>query len=175
MRYPRVRHATATRPYPHIRGNQARRFSMNELLSCGRCSGHRPAPDPHRILEKDERRRVSVGADFMWPPMTMQPFEIDIIRRGDALVLVVEGEIDIATAPLLEQHLTDAEATDTPVVIIDLDRVSFMDSTGLQVLVAHTLSEAKGRRIRLTKGSPQVQRLFTVSGMLDHLPFVTAD
>ena len=111
----------------------------------------------------------------MWAPMTMQPFEIDIIRRDDALVLVVEGEIDIATAPLLEQHLTDAVATDTPVVIIDLDRVSFMDSTGLQVLVAHTLSEANGRRIRLTRGSPQVQRLFTVSGMLDHLPFVAAE
>jgi len=107
--------------------------------------------------------------------MTMEPFEIEIIERDDALVLVVEGEIDIATAPLLEQRLTEAEATDAPTVIIDLDRVSFMDSTGLQVLVAHSLSEANGNRILLTRGSPQVQRLFTVSGMLDHLPFVPAD
>ena len=107
--------------------------------------------------------------------MTMQPFEIELIQRDDALVLVVKGEIDIATAPLLEQRLTEAEAVGTPTVIIDLDRVSFMDSTGLQVLVAHALSEANGKRILLTKGSPQVQRLFTVSGMLDHLPFVPAD
>jgi len=107
--------------------------------------------------------------------MTMQPFEIEIIERDDALVLVVEGEIDIATAPLLEQRLTEAEATDAPTVIIDLDRVSFMDSTGLQVLVAHSLSEANGNRILLTRGSPQVQRLFTVSWMLDPLPVVPAD
>jgi anti-sigma B factor antagonist len=105
----------------------------------------------------------------------MQPFEIEIIERDDAVVLVVEGEIDIATAPLLEQRLTEAEAGDAPQLIVDLDRVSFMDSTGLQVLVAHTLSETNGRRIRLTAGSPQVQRLFTVSGMADHLPFVSLD
>ena len=105
----------------------------------------------------------------------MQPFEIEIIQRDDAIVLVVEGEIDIATAPLLEERLTDLEAGDAPNLIIDLDRVSFMDSTGLQVLVAHTLSETNGRRIRLTKGSPQVQRLFAVSGMVGHLPFVSSD
>jgi anti-sigma B factor antagonist len=105
----------------------------------------------------------------------MQAFEIEIIERDDAVVLVVEGEIDIATAPLLEQRLTEAEAGDAPRLIVDLDRVSFMDSTGLQVLVAHTLSETNGRRIRLTKGSAQVQRLFTVCGMADHLPFVSPD
>ena len=105
----------------------------------------------------------------------MQPFEIEIIERDDAVVLVVEGEIDIATAPLLEQRLSEAEAGDAPQLIVDLDRVSFMDSTGLQVLVAHTMSETNGRRIRLTKGSSQVQRLFTVSGMADHLPFVSPD
>jgi anti-sigma B factor antagonist len=105
----------------------------------------------------------------------MQPFEIEIVERDDAVVLVVEGEIDIATAPLLEQRLTEAEAGDAPRLIVDLDRVSFMDSTGLQVLVAHTLSETNGRRLRLTKGSPQVQRLFTVTGMVDHLPFVSLD
>lgn len=105
----------------------------------------------------------------------MQPFEIEIIQRDDALVLVVQGEIDIATAPLLEQRLTEAEAADPSRLIIDLDRVSFMDSSGLQVLVAHTLLDSNGRRIRLTSGSPQVQRLFTVSGMIDHLPFVSPD
>jgi anti-sigma B factor antagonist len=105
----------------------------------------------------------------------MQPFEIEIIQCDDAVTVVVEGEIDIATAPLLEQRLTEVEAGDAPQLIIDLDRVSFMDSTGLQVLVSHTLSETNGRRIRLTKGSAQVQRLFTISGMVDHLPFVSSD
>jgi anti-sigma B factor antagonist len=105
----------------------------------------------------------------------MQPLEIEIIERDDAVALMVVGEIDIATAPLLEQRLREAEAADAARLIVDLDRVSFMDSTGLQVLVAHAMSETNGRRIRLTKGSPQVQRLFTVSGMAEHLPFVAPD
>ena len=102
----------------------------------------------------------------------MQPFEIDTIERDDAVVLVVAGEIDIANAPVLEQRLTEAEAGGDKNVIVDLDRVSFMDSTGLQVLVAHATSDSNGQRVRLTRGSAQVQRLFAVSGMVDHLPFV---
>src|SRR5437763_8992646 len=103
----------------------------------------------------------------------MEPsFGINTIKRGDTIVLLVEGEVDIATAPVLEQRLTEAEAGDAPIVIVDLDAVTFMDSTGLQVLVGHVMSEKDGKRLRLTRGSAQVQLLFTVSGMLEHLPFV---
>jgi anti-sigma B factor antagonist len=106
----------------------------------------------------------------------MEPtFGTEIVQRDDAVVLVVTGEIDIATAPVLEARLTEAEERDATSVIVDLDRVSFMDSTGLQVLVAHALSRDNGNRLFLTRGSPQVQRLFTVSGMLDHLPFVSPE
>lgn len=105
----------------------------------------------------------------------MEPtFRIDIVQRDDAVVLVVVGEIDIATAPLLEQQLTEAESRDAVSVIVDLDGVSFMDSTGLQVLVSHALSKTNGHRLRLTRGSPQVRRLFEISGMHEHLPFVSA-
>jgi anti-sigma B factor antagonist len=104
----------------------------------------------------------------------MKPsFDIDIVERAGAVILVLDGEIDLATASLLEEKLRAVEAQEAADVIIDLDRVSFMDSTGLQVLVAHTLSKQNGRRVRLTQGSPQVQRLFEVSGLRDHLPFVT--
>ena len=104
----------------------------------------------------------------------MKPsFDIDIVERGDTVVLILDGEIDLATASLLEEKLSDVEAQEATNVIVDLDRVSFMDSTGLQVLIAHTVAKQNGARVRLTKGSPQVQRLFEVSGLRDHLPFVT--
>jgi anti-sigma B factor antagonist len=106
----------------------------------------------------------------------MEPvFGIEIVERDDAVVLVVLGEIDIATAPTLEERLTEAEARDAANVIVDLDGVTFMDSTGLHVLVTHALSRDNGNRLRLTQGSPQVQRLFAVSGMLGHLPFVASE
>jgi anti-sigma B factor antagonist len=118
---------------------------------------------------------MSVGADFIVEE-TMEPsFDIETVRRGDEIVFVVEGEIDIATAPLLEERLSSPDVASARTVIVDLDRVTFMDSTGLRVLVSHALSETNGNRLQLTRGSPQVQRLFAVSGMLDHLPFVAAD
>ena len=86
-------------------------------------------------------------------------------------MLVVVGEVDLATAPLLDEKLRAATANCDGPVIVDLDRVSFMDSSGLQVLVSHTLSSQNGCEVLLTRGSPQVQRLFEVSGMLEHLPF----
>jgi anti-anti-sigma regulatory factor len=43
------------------------------------------------------------------------------------------------------------------------------------VLLSHIFSEQNGSRLRVTKGSPQVHRLFEVSGMLDQLPFTTGD
>jgi anti-sigma B factor antagonist len=98
--------------------------------------------------------------------------QIDTAQRNGATVLTVLGEVDLATAPLLDEQITAAEAGATERIVVDLDRVSFMDSSGLQVLLTHVLSEENGSRIRLTRGSPQVLRLFKVSGMFEQLPFV---
>jgi len=99
-------------------------------------------------------------------------FDIDIDRRERVTVLTVSGEVDLATAPLLDERLTEAIADGEATVIVNLDRVSFMDSTGLQVLIAHATPGRNGDRVRLTKGSAQVQKLFRVSGIHDRLPFV---
>jgi anti-anti-sigma factor len=98
---------------------------------------------------------------------------IDIAQRNGATVLSVLGEVDLATAPILDEHLAAVEAGDAERIVVDLDRVSFMDSSGLQVLLTHVFSDENAQRLRLTRGSPQVLRLFTVSGMLERLPFVS--
>ncbi len=100
---------------------------------------------------------------------------IDIAQRNGATILSVLGEVDLATAPILDERMSAVEAGDSPTIVVDLDRVSFMDSSGLQVLLSHIFSKESGSRIRLTRGSPQVVRLFTVSGMLEQLPFVSED
>jgi anti-sigma B factor antagonist len=100
---------------------------------------------------------------------------IDIAQRNGATVLSVLGEVDLATARILDEQISAVEAGDASTIVVDLDRVSFMDSSGLQVLLAHVFSDENGSRIRLTRGSPQVVRLFTVSGVLERLPFLAAD
>ena len=62
-------------------------------------------------------------------------FAIETSEAGGHLVLAVRGDVDIATAPVLRERLTQVLANPRS-VIVDLDGVGFMDSTGLGVLVA---------------------------------------
>ena len=102
-------------------------------------------------------------------------FDIDIVERDGAVYVAVEGELDVATAPQLDEKITQAEARVTPLIVIDLAGVEFMDSTALQVLLkAEARSQSNGRRLRLTSPSPQVQRLFEVAGVLDRLPLIAS-
>jgi anti-sigma B factor antagonist len=102
------------------------------------------------------------------------PLRIDTVERGGSLVLVVNGEIDISTCGLLDDALVQARATDAPRIVVDLSAVSFIDSTGLHVLIKHAGAQERDSRISLTEGSPQVQRLFELAGVLGYLPFVSA-
>lgn len=99
------------------------------------------------------------------------PLRIDTVERGGSLVLVVRGELDIATSPLLDEALARARGTDAARIVVDLDAVSFIDSTALHVLIRHSREDGRAR-VRLTKGSPQTQRVFQLSGSLDYLAFV---
>ncbi len=104
--------------------------------------------------------------------------QLQTVMRGDTVVLLVEGELDLSTCELLEQRLKDLEASDSSSVIVDIDGVTFMDSSGLHVLIAHLGSNGDGAdgvapRIRLTRGSRQVRRMFELVGVANHLPFVS--
>jgi anti-anti-sigma factor len=103
------------------------------------------------------------------------PLRIDSVERDGALTLVVDGELDIATSPALDEALVKAQGTDAARIVVDLHAVRFMDSTGLQVLVKHAREDEGRRRMLVTKSSPQVQRLFELTGALEYLPFDALD
>jgi anti-anti-sigma factor len=97
--------------------------------------------------------------------------DIETVKRDDALIILVSGEIDLSTGFHLDAALTRAEADSTTLIVVDLERVTFMDATGLGILVRHSSPDAGDSRVRLTPGPPQVRRLFELSGMRSHLPF----
>jgi anti-sigma B factor antagonist len=99
---------------------------------------------------------------------------IDICARGDALVIRVDGEVDLWTAHRFEEALSNARTSDAPAIVVDLDRVTFMDSTAVHVLIQSAVSDGMRRRLRVTTGSPQVRRLFEVSGVGRYLSFAPA-
>ena len=52
---------------------------------------------------------------------------IEKTQQRDAVVLVLSGELDLASAPMLERELREAEATGPTRVVIDLGGLAFMD------------------------------------------------
>jgi anti-anti-sigma factor len=104
-------------------------------------------------------------------------FNIEIVNRDDGLLVRVEGELDVATAPVLDEALKRAEESGAGLIVVDLTGVSFIDSTGLRALLeanARDGQNAGGDRLRITGGSEQAQKLFKLAGVLDKLPFVAS-
>jgi anti-anti-sigma factor len=91
-------------------------------------------------------------------------------RSGDAVVVVVEGELDIATAGALHATLNGAEAR-AAVTVLDLRAVGFIDSSGLSVVVkCHRYAEAAGTAFAIAVGpESKVRRLLTLSGLAETL------
>ena len=86
------------------------------------------------------------------------------------------GELDVASAPLLEQAIGELRATGVAHLIVDLRRVTFIDSAGLHLALDLAAdAQANSLRLELLPGPPEVQRIFEVTGTLDQLPFVTPD
>jgi anti-sigma B factor antagonist len=83
-------------------------------------------------------------------------------------VLRVSGEIDIQTSPILEEQLRlTMDGGDTSLVV-DMGDVSFLDSTGLSVLVgALQRCRAAGGDLRLVAPQPNVRRVLDITGLAE--------
>ena len=97
-------------------------------------------------------------------------FRLEVRSQGQATIIRVSGELDLASSPALQEELDRVAASDARLLIIDLRALDFMDSTGLSVLVrAHQRAEEHGRELAMVKGPQQVQRLLSLTGVADRL------
>jgi anti-anti-sigma factor len=102
-------------------------------------------------------------------------FRVEVRQNDRGTVIALSGELDLASSPALEEELAKVFNSDTHAVVIDLRQLDFMDSTGLSILVrAHHSATESRRRLALVKGSPQVHRLLTLTGVADRLSLVDA-
>jgi anti-sigma B factor antagonist len=91
-------------------------------------------------------------------------------RDGDDHVLVLQGELDMATIAPLERELQDITSGDARRLVMDLRALSFMDSTGLHLLArTHQRSVAASRTMAVLHEPGCVRRVLEVSGVLDML------
>jgi anti-sigma B factor antagonist len=94
------------------------------------------------------------------------PSPLAIERRG--CVFVLSGDVDTNTAPLLASQLDDAEEERR--VELDMAAVSFIDSTGLRVIITeHQRRRADQLELVLLRPSVPVARLLELTGLAPHL------
>jgi anti-sigma B factor antagonist len=108
-------------------------------------------------------------------PHAPSPFEVGAEQVGSIRVLSVSGELDLGTAPQLEQPLEAALAGEGGGVLIDLSACEFIDSTGIALLVRAWQrldgegSENGGGGFALCGLNDQVRRLLELSGLSSSL------
>lgn len=116
-----------------------------------------------------EPGRTDTATDFehreasteMAAPLTIEPLESE-----DWNGLRVEGEVDLATADLLEAAVTEAMDAGGSPFVLDLTDVGFMDSTGIRVVVlAHRSAQERDGELFVVTGDGPVRRVFEVAGL----------
>jgi anti-anti-sigma factor len=101
----------------------------------------------------------------------MQPaagLGVTMVADGEGALVMVEGEIDITTADQLAGELERARAAGSGDVTVDLAGVSFLDSTGIAVLVkAFQALEPAGRRLIVRNPRPAAQKTLEITALAE--------
>jgi anti-sigma B factor antagonist len=87
-------------------------------------------------------------------------------EAGDRTVVAVSGEIDVYTAPRLRDQISELVASGSYHLVIDMEKVDFLDSTGLGVLVGGL------KKVRAHEGSMELicnqerlLKIFRITGL----------
>jgi anti-anti-sigma factor len=103
-----------------------------------------------------------------------QPFAVDVQRRSDVAIVRPHGELDMATAETLRAALDAVENAGR--LVLDLRGLSFVDSSGLHLLVAlHERAQRDGFQLTLIAPAAPANKAIRLSGLDQALPFVAAD
>jgi len=122
-----------------------------------------------RALGSPNKRDINVALTSLDDPSR---FAIQDVASDGQHRLVLSGELDIAAAPSLEACLYELCADASRSIVLDLRKLTFMDSNGLRLtILARELCRQSGCELRLIQGPAQIRRLFEVTALVSQLPF----
>jgi len=105
-------------------------------------------------------------------PAELRSTEFSVEQSADArgAVLTLSGELDLSSAPELEQAISEAKPDSGRRLLFDLSTLGFMDSTGVSVLIAAKQdADAGGWLVAVRRPNGQVRRLLELVGLLERL------
>jgi anti-sigma B factor antagonist len=120
-------------------------------------------------LNAGARRSIPSGEDRR----EEESVELSVTSRqeGDRTVISVTGEIDVYTAPILRERLNELVASGHYDLVVDMEGVEFLDSTGLGVLVGG-LKRVRSHdgSLRLVCAQEKILKVFRITGLTKVFP-----
>lgn len=103
----------------------------------------------------------------------MSILEVEATENGAVTVLALTGELDISGIGRVEEELRQVEEKSPGAVVLDLRGLTFMDSSGLRlVLEADMRARREARRFAIVPGPESVHRVFLIALLDKRLEFV---
>ena len=103
----------------------------------------------------------------------MEILDVQTEERDGLIHLALKGELDLSTVGKVQEELRRVEASGPPVLVLDLSKLTFLDSTGLRCLVtADERGREAGRRVVIVRGPDPVQRVFAITRLEERLDMV---
>lgn len=93
--------------------------------------------------------------------------EARVSQDGDSVTLALAGELDLATADTVREKLAKARDDGASRVVVDLRELTFIDSTGIWLLLSAVKEDEEGRLSFIPSKSAAVQRVFAVTGVAE--------
>ena len=110
------------------------------------------------------RITVSMTKDILEPVETELAFDLLVDRAG--ITVTIRGELDVQSSPQLRDQLLQVIRRYGAQLALDLGGVTFMDCAGINVLLATgRRAQLEGGWIRVTRASPWVRRIITLTGL----------
>jgi anti-anti-sigma factor len=97
--------------------------------------------------------------------VTPDSFSVRVEDTGDTVVLSVAGEVDMATAPALEESIKEALERAPEMLVVDLSGVGFLASAGMSVLISGNQQAGDRTRFRLVAVGSATLRPMELTGI----------
>jgi len=99
-----------------------------------------------------------------------EEFSVDVLDEEGLTVVLLSGELDLSTAPVLRECLERLSSAVGRTVLMDLTNLTFVDSSGISALIMGCKrTRAQGGSFSLISPQPTVRRVLQMQGVFEYL------
>jgi anti-sigma B factor antagonist len=103
-------------------------------------------------------------------PLRMSLLTLTTSHEQEAVRVSLAGELDLSSALTFDEELRRIENEEPGTLVLDLNDLKFMDSTGLRLIIsANARATRDGRRFAIANASKAINRILRLTGMHDRL------